>query len=96
MDRFTTAGFLVSRATAPGEREILNLAVAPPQRRRGVAGRLLEQELGRGEGSWFLEVRESNTPAIRLYQALGFRFAGRRERYYQNPPEAGIVMRFLS
>ncbi len=90
------AGFLVSRATAPGEREILNLAVDPGQRRRGVARRLLEQELGMGEGSWFLEVRESNAAAIRLYQALGFRPGGRRERYYENPPEAGIVMRFLS
>jgi ribosomal protein S18 acetylase RimI-like enzyme len=90
------AGFLVSRATAPGEREILNLAVDPAERRRGIARRLLEQELGRGEGTWFLEVRESNTAAIRLYQALGFRPAGRRERYYENPPEAGIVMRFLS
>ncbi len=90
------AGFLVSRATAPGEREILNLAVDPALRRRGIARRLLEEELGRGEGSWFLEVRESNAAAIHLYQALGFRPAGRRENYYNNPPETGIVMRFLS
>ena len=70
------AGFLVSRATAPGEREILNLAVDPAERRRGIARRLLEEELGRGEGSWFLEVRESNTAAIRLYQTLGFPLGG--------------------
>lgn len=90
------AGFLVSRATAQGEREILNLAVDPAERRRGIARRLMEQELARGEGAWFLEARESNTAAIRLYQGLGFRSAGRRKSYYENPPEAGIVMRFLS
>ena len=92
----TLTGFLVSRPTAPGEREILNLAVDPTQRRRGIAQRLLEEELNRGEGSWFLEVRESNRAAIRLYQTWGFRSVGRRKNYYNNPPEAGIVMRFLS
>jgi ribosomal protein S18 acetylase RimI-like enzyme len=90
------AGFVVSRGTGPGEREILNLAVDPGLRRRGVGLRLLETELNRGEGSWFLEVRESNTAAIQLYQAAGFRIVGRRANYYNNPPETGIVMRFLS
>ena len=90
------AGFVVSRATAPQEREILNLAVDPGLRRGSVGLRLLEAELERGEGAWFLEVRESNVAAIRLYEAAGFRVAGRRENYYNNPPETGIVMRFLS
>jgi ribosomal protein S18 acetylase RimI-like enzyme len=90
------AGFVVSRATAPEEREILNLAVDPGFRRRGIALRLLEAELERGEGSWFLEVRESNAAAIQLYESAGFRVVGRRANYYNNPPETGIVMRFLS
>jgi ribosomal-protein-alanine N-acetyltransferase len=94
-------GFLAVRQTAPDEREILNLAVDPAYRRRGVARRLIEQQLmerrlGQGEGSWFLEVRESNEPAIRLYESLGFRASGRREGYYNNPVEAGIVMRIHS
>ena len=89
-------GFLVARQTAPGEREILNLAVDPTQRRRGVARALLEAELGREKNQWFLEVRESNTSAIALYQSAGFRVAGRRESYYSNPPESGIVMKFNS
>src|SRR5262249_33122289 len=59
------AGFLTTRQTAPGEREILNLAVDPDRRRRGIARRLLQEELGRG--TWFLEVRESNIAAIQLY-----------------------------
>jgi ribosomal-protein-alanine N-acetyltransferase len=89
-------GFLVSRQTAPGEREILNLAVDPAARRKGVALRLLESELERREGSWFLEVRESNAPAIALYESLGFRRVGVRKNYYNDPLEEGIVMRFLS
>ncbi|HSR07501.1 MAG TPA: GNAT family N-acetyltransferase [Bryobacteraceae bacterium] len=89
-------GFLVTRQTAPGEREILNLAVDPPQRRRGVARALLLAELGREKTQWFLEVRASNRGAIVLYQNAGFRVAGRRESYYSNPPEPGIVMKFDS
>jgi ribosomal-protein-alanine N-acetyltransferase len=89
-------GFLVTRQIAPGEREILNLAVDPAQRRRGIARKLLEAELGRGKNQWFLEVRASNAGAIALYQTAGFRVAGRRESYYNNPPEQGIVMKFDS
>jgi polysaccharide biosynthesis protein PslH len=90
------AGVLLSRQTAHGEREVLNLAVAPAARRKGVALRLLEHELERGQGSWFLEVRESNTAAIALYEGMGFRRVGRRKEYYLDPSESGIVMRFLS
>ncbi len=89
-------GFIVSRVTAPGEREILNLAVSPSARRRGVARRLLEEVLGREEAAWFLEVRESNAAAIGLYEGVGFRRMGVRKNYYNEPSEAGIVMRFLS
>ena len=94
-------GFLAVRHTAPDEREILNLAVDPAYRRRGIARRLIEQQLierrlRQGKGSWFLEVRESNAPAIRLYESLGFRACGRRDGYYNNPVEAGIVMRIHS
>jgi ribosomal-protein-alanine N-acetyltransferase len=89
-------GFLVTRQTGPGEREILNLAVDPSQRRRGVARALLQAELGREKSQWFLEVRESNQSALRLYQSAGFRVTGRRELYYNDPPESGIVMKFDS
>jgi [ribosomal protein S18]-alanine N-acetyltransferase len=89
-------GFLASRETAPGEREILFIAVDPEWRRRGVARELLQNELNGSHGEWFLEVRESNVGAIRLYESLGFRAAGRREHYYPDPPESAIVMRFFS
>ena len=90
------AGFLVSRETAPREREILNLAVAPSARRRGIGKKLLEDEIARFRGRWFLEVRESNLAAINLYGSIGFEAAGKRPDYYRDPPEAAIVMTFFS
>jgi glycosyltransferase involved in cell wall biosynthesis/GNAT superfamily N-acetyltransferase len=90
------AGFLVSRETVPGEREILNIAVNPEYRRLGVATELIRRELTEHPGEHFLEVRESNQPARDLYHHLGFREVGVRPGYYENPPEPGIVMRFFS
>ena len=90
------AGFLVSRQTTPGEREILNLAVALSERRRGIARRLIAAELERARGQWFLEVRESNIAALNLYKACGFQEAGRRNSYYHDPTESGIVMKLNS
>ena len=89
---------------APDEREILNVAVDPGQRRKGVARALLmreltherEHELARGPVRWFLEVRASNVAAIRLYETVGFEHCGRRPGYYQQPAEEAIVMRIFS
>jgi [ribosomal protein S18]-alanine N-acetyltransferase len=89
-------GFLASRETAPGEREILFLAVDPAYRRRGIARGLVENELARGAGEWLLEVRESNVAAIALYESIGFKQVGRRREYYPDPVESAIVMRFFS
>lgn len=92
------AGFLVSRQTfaggkdAPAEREILNLAVVPAFRRKGVATALLREELAHG-GVHFLEVRESNRAGLALYGKIGFVRAGRRADYYRSPVEAAIVMK---
>ncbi|MEZ5401435.1 MAG: GNAT family N-acetyltransferase [Bryobacteraceae bacterium] len=86
-------GFAVRRETAPGEHELLNLAVAPEWRGRGVGRRLLEECVSRSAGEMFLEVRESNSRAIALYESYGFRRTGVRPAYYENPVEAGIVMR---
>lgn len=89
------AGFLVARVMAD-EMEILNLAVEPGWRRLGVAGKLLETALAQGRASGarrvFLEVRESNVAAIAFYQAHGFAPAGRRPRYYSDPPEDALVL----
>jgi ribosomal protein S18 acetylase RimI-like enzyme/glycosyltransferase involved in cell wall biosynthesis len=90
------AAFLVSRAVADKEREILNIAVHPDFRRLHIATELLRAELSRCPGAHFLEVRESNAAARRLYEGLGFQAVGERPAYYDNPPETGIVMRILS
>jgi ribosomal-protein-alanine N-acetyltransferase len=96
LDGDRIAGFVTTRETCPGEREILYVAVDPAYRRTGIARSLLQNELSRAPGTWFLEVRESNTPAIKLYVSLGFREIGRRDHYYSAPDETAIVMRFFS
>jgi polysaccharide biosynthesis protein PslH len=90
------AGFVVSRRVAEDEREILNVAVHPEFRRLGIATQLLQAETARCPGTHFLEVRESNSAAQRLYESLGFEVGGSRPGYYENPTEAGIVMRIFS
>ncbi len=95
-ENWKVQGFLAFRQIAPGEHEILNLAVDPLARRRGIARRLIETAALSSRGRWFLEVRESNSGALYLYQTLGFQRCGVRENYYSDPPESGIVMSFLS
>jgi [ribosomal protein S18]-alanine N-acetyltransferase len=92
----SVAGFIVCRTVARGEREILNLAVAPGFRRRGAARALLAASLAGFEGAVFLEVRESNAPAQTFYKSMGFHVVNCRKNYYDLPPEAAIVMKFHS
>jgi [ribosomal protein S18]-alanine N-acetyltransferase len=70
-----------------GEAHILNLCVADDYRCRGLGRRMLTYLLERGGAAGmseaFLEVRPSNTAAIRLYQAIGFEQVGMRRGYYQ-------------
>jgi [ribosomal protein S18]-alanine N-acetyltransferase len=89
------AGFAVSRWVAD-EGELLNLAVHPEFRRRGVGRKLLAAINSGHPGTLWLEVRESNTPARNLYKTLGFQENGRRLGYYHDSPESGIVMKFHS
>jgi ribosomal protein S18 acetylase RimI-like enzyme len=89
-------GFVVTRATAADEREILNVAVEASVRGIGIGRILVETVLITARGWWFLEVRESNVAAANLYKALGFQAAGRREDYYHDPAEAAIVLKVFS
>lgn len=79
------AGFLLSRA-APGEEELLLVAVRPDARGRGLGALLMEafarNAAERGAEKVFLEMRENNE-AIRLYCAQGFEPIGRRKGYYR-------------
>ena len=89
-------GFLVSRDVAQDEREILNLAVGPEFRRKGVAKALLQQCLDGFSGVVILEVRESNNSALSFYKRFGFQELSRRQKYYEYPEESAIVMKFHS
>jgi ribosomal-protein-alanine N-acetyltransferase len=90
------AGFLVARTLAADEREILNLAVAPEFRRRGVARALVASAFQGFRGAVFLEVRESNKIAQEFYKSLGFKELSQRAEYYEFPTETAIVMKFHS
>jgi ribosomal-protein-alanine N-acetyltransferase len=91
-------GYAVFRHIA-GEAELLRLAVTPPARRRGLGRRLVEQGLddlrSGGCSGCYLEVRTTNRPAIALYEALDFRRAGQRRRYYADGTDALIMHRLL-
>jgi ribosomal-protein-alanine N-acetyltransferase len=90
------AGFLVGRMAAD-EFEILNLAISPAHRRKGIASKLLEKALemsrGRGSRQAFLEVRASNAAAIGLYRRHGFTECGRRKSYYSDPSEDCLILK---
>lgn len=89
-------GYLIAREVA-GTGEILNLAVAAPARRRGVARVLLTHGLEtlerRGAEEVFLEVRASNRAAQTLYTSAGFKPVGQRDDYYRYPTEDALVFR---
>ncbi len=78
------------------ELRIMNVAVAEPMRRQGIATRLVAQALAlardHGARRAMLEVRVSNQAAIAMYERLGFSRTSVRRRYYVNPEEDAIVM----
>ena len=93
----SVCGYVIA-AVITDEAEVLNLAVAGQSRRRGIGGGLLDAGLGiirqRGAREVFLEVRESNAAAIALYTSRGFAALSRRARYYRNPVEDALVLRY--
>jgi ribosomal-protein-alanine N-acetyltransferase len=91
-------GFIVARRVA-SDLEVLNFAVLPELRRRGVGAALLEAAMAWGASfaaeKIFLEVRVSNLAAIRFYERHGFKVTGRRQRYYTAPIEDALVLAAL-
>ena len=74
---------------------IMNIAVDPAERRRGIAAALLSALLERVNdplARYTLEVRQSNLGAIALYERFGFKAAGVRRRYYQDNGEDALIM----
>jgi [ribosomal protein S18]-alanine N-acetyltransferase len=87
-----TAGFAVARRVAENEGELLNLAVDPEFRRRGLGRRLVVHLTSAHPGNLWLEVRASNVAARKFYKCLGFSEVGCRQDYYPDSRESAIVM----
>ena len=92
----TVAGYIGSQ-TVMEETDMMNVAVHPDFRRRGIAEVLINTLVANlknmGSHCLTLEVRASNAPAISLYEKLGFSEIGRRKNYYRNPREDALILR---
>lgn len=90
---FLVASMLVT------ESEIENIVVADSHRRLGIGKQLLQEflRISQNEGvkAIFLEVRDSNLAAKRLYEKCGFVENGRRRAYYKEPGEDAILYKKL-
>ena len=88
-------GYIGSQSVM-GESDMMNVAVHPDHRRKGVGEMLvlaLCEELSKENARLALEVRASNAPAIALYEKLGFDQVGLRKNYYRNPKEDALILR---
>jgi len=92
----TVVGYIGSQ-TVMGETDMMNVAVHPDFRRRGIAealiGKLVADLKAKESHSLTLEVRSSNSAAQKLYEKLGFDLVGKRPRYYRNPKEDALILR---
>lgn len=96
LERDEVVGYIGSQ-TAVDETDVMNVAVHPDHRRKGIAEALIEmlikQLQEQGSHALMLEVRASNAPAIALYEKMGFRQVGLRKNYYRNPKEDALILR---
>lgn len=79
------------------EASVTNVAVSPEFRKKGYGEALVTaaKEFAKEAGveSIFLEVRQSNAPALSLYKKLGFEELGIRKKFYEHPVEDAIIMK---
>ena len=96
LDDATVAGYIGSQSVQ-GEADMMNVAVHPDYRRKGIARQLVTELVAalakKGVHSLALEVRASNAPAIALYEQLGFIQVGLRPNYYRNPKENALILK---
>ncbi len=81
------------------EGEITNVAIAENYRKNGIGYQMLSELLSQGRKigitRFLLEVRAGNTPAIHLYQKLGFTALGIRKKFYERPIEDAVIMQYV-
>ncbi len=96
LDGTLVTGYAGSQ-TVMGETDMMNIAVHPDFRRRGIGEALVQALISelkkRGSRCLTLEVRASNGAAQGLYAKLGFFLAGRRPNYYFHPREDALILR---
>jgi [ribosomal protein S18]-alanine N-acetyltransferase len=94
-EELSIVGFLVARRVV-NEIEVLNFAVSPNARGRGIGAMLLQETLTWGKTlgavQAILEVRASNAAALRFYEGHNFQIVGRRTRYYNEPTEDALLL----
>lgn len=91
-DEGRVAAYITATVVAD-EMNIDSVAVAPDYRRKGYASALIDLAIKEAKAAVvMLEVRESNTAAISLYQSLGFEKVGLRKNYYERPVENAVLM----
>lgn len=84
-----------------GEVTLLNIAIAPDRQGKGLGRKLLDEFINfcqqKNADSIWLEVRQSNTRAVNLYESVGFNEVDRRSGYYpaENGREDAIIMSYL-
>lgn len=93
VDEEKVVGYIAFEAIAD-EGSIVELAVAPKYRRKGMGRKLVELMLTSCSGirTVCLEVRVSNKPAVALYEALDFKAVSVRKNYYDDPREDAVIM----
>lgn len=92
-------GFIFIMINESGIGHITTVGVAPEHRRRGLAGRLLQQAeralRNRGIGTLSLEVRVGNKPAQDLYRNFGYAIVQRLNEYYNNGEDGFLMIKSL-
>jgi len=71
--------------------ELVFVVTDTAHKRKGYGESLLAESIKQLGLPCVLEVRESNTPAIKLYEKLGFELLGTRKNFYSNPKEAALI-----
>lgn len=95
-DQGRVVGYVGSQSVLDAA-DMMNLAVAPEYRRKGIGKALVNALANHLQQNnviaLLLEVRVSNTPAIALYEQMGFQQVGIRPNYYRHPREDALILR---